>query len=207
MLRNSFIVRLRALQDKGNKCGTAELCSTWDYTSFKLPRVNKPFVPCFICGVLFCHYLFYISNSFGVFMIKAFPGYLHLYVFLLNFQQWFTEIFQWIIICKSPSELFHFSCFDVILLGDVADVVGNNNNNSSRFAEIMIKSWKSDCNSHVQLALLKKDLRHKYIEDIYSFVVNTINIFIECNENISIFMSAKHEWKIECFHYTGWKYL
>ena len=127
--------------------------------------------------------------------------------FLLNFQQWFTEIFQWIIICKSPSELFHFSCFDVILLGDVADVVGNNNNNSSRFAEIMIKSWKSDCNSHVQLALLKKDLRHTYIEDIYSFVVNTINIFIECNENISIFMSAKHEWKIECFHYTGWKYL
>ena len=27
----------------------------------------------------------------------------------------------------------------------------------------------------------------QYIEDIYSFAVNTINIFIECNENISIF--------------------
>ena len=32
----------------------------------------------------------------------------------------------------------------------------------------------------------------KYIEDIYSFAVNTINIVIECNEN-SIFMSAKHK--------------
>ena len=41
----------------------------------------------------------------------------------------------------------------------------------------------------------------KYIKDIYSFVVNTINIFIECNENISIFTSVKHERKFECFHY------
>ena len=32
-----------------------------------------------------------------------------------------------------------------------------------------------------------------YIEDIYSFAMNTINIFIKCNENISIFTSAKHE--------------
>ena len=32
-----------------------------------------------------------------------------------------------------------------------------------------------------------------YIKDIYSFAVNTINIVIECNENISIFTSAKHE--------------
>ena len=47
----------------------------------------------------------------------------------------------------------------------------------------------------------------KYIEDIYSFAVNTINIVIECNENISIFMSAKHEWKFECFHYTRWELL
>ena len=31
------------------------------------------------------------------------------------------------------------------------------------------------------------------IEAIYSFAVNTINIVIECNENISIFTSAKHE--------------
>ena len=31
---------------------------------------------------------------------------------------------------------------------------------------------------------------HEYIEDIYSFAVNTINIVIEWNENISIFMSA-----------------
>ena len=45
------------------------------------------------------------------------------------------------------------------------------------------------------------------IEDIYSFAVNTINIVIECNENISIFTSAKHEWKFECFHYTRWKFL
>ena len=33
----------------------------------------------------------------------------------------------------------------------------------------------------------------QYIEDIYSFAVNAINIVIECNENISIFTSAKHE--------------
>ena len=37
--------------------------------------------------------------------------------------------------------------------------------------------------------------KHFYgeIEDIYSFAVNTINIVIECNENISIFTSVKHE--------------
>ena len=29
--------------------------------------------------------------------------------------------------------------------------------------------------------------REKYIEDIYSFAVNTINIVIECNENIIVF--------------------
>ena len=40
------------------------------------------------------------------------------------------------------------------------------------------------------------------IEDIYSFVVNTINIFIKCNESISIFTSAKHECKFQCFHYA-----
>ena len=40
------------------------------------------------------------------------------------------------------------------LLGDVADEVGNNDNNSRRFAENLIKSWKSDCNFHVQLAFL-----------------------------------------------------
>ena len=45
------------------------------------------------------------------------------------------------------------------------------------------------------------------IKDIYSFAVNTINIVIECIENISIFTSAKHEWKFECFHYTRWKLL
>ena len=37
-----------------------------------------------------------------------------------------------------------------------------------------------------------------YRENIYSFAVNTINIFIECNENM-IFTSAKHEWKFEFF--------
>ena len=31
--------------------------------------------------------------------------------------------------------------------------------------------------------------------------------FHQCNENISIFMSVKHEWKFECFHYTRWKFL
>ena len=39
-------------------------------------------------------------------------------------------------------------------------------------------------------------IRNKYtndIEDIYSFAVTTINIFIKCNESISIFTSAKHE--------------
>ena len=34
----------------------------------------------------------------------------------------------------------------------------------------------------------------KYIKDIYnSFAVNTINIFIKCNENISMFTGAKHK--------------
>ena len=46
-----------------------------------------------------------------------------------------------------------------------------------------------------------------YIEDIHSFAVNTKNIVIECNENISIFTSAKHEWKFECFHYARWNFL
>ena len=32
-----------------------------------------------------------------------------------------------------------------------------------------------------------------YIENICSFAVNTINIFIECNENFGSFMSAKRE--------------
>ena len=32
----------------------------------------------------------------------------------------------------------------------------------------------------------------KYLE-IYSFAVNTINIFIKCNENISILTSAEQE--------------
>ena len=41
----------------------------------------------------------------------------------------------------------------------------------------------------------------EYIEDIYSFAVNTINIVI------SIFTSAKHEWKFVCFHYTRWNFL
>ena len=45
------------------------------------------------------------------------------------------------------------------------------------------------------------------VKDIYSLAVNTINIVIECNENISIFTSAKHEWKFVCFHYTRWKFL
>ena len=45
------------------------------------------------------------------------------------------------------------------------------------------------------------------IEDIYLFTVNAINIFIKCNEKISIFTSAKHEWKFKCFHYTRWNFL
>ena len=48
---------------------------------------------------------------------------------------------------------------------------------------------------------------YQFIEDIYSFAVNTINIVVEWNENISIFTSVKHEWKFECFHYTRWKFL
>ena len=39
----------------------------------------------------------------------------------------------------------------------------------------------------------------KYIEDIYSFAVNTINIVIECDENISIFTSAKHNENLNVF--------
>ena len=45
----------------------------------------------------------------------------------------------------------------------------------------------------ISLIGLISDERQIYIEDIYSFAVNTINIAIECNENVSIFTSAKHE--------------
>ena len=46
----------------------------------------------------------------------------------------------------------------------------------------------------------------KYIEDIYSFAVNTINIVIEYNENISIstiWMFSLHEMNI--FYGIHWK--
>ena len=42
---------------------------------------------------------------------------------------------------------------------------------------------------------------------MYSFSVNTLNIFISCNENIQIFTCASHSWNCWCFHYTWWKYL
>ena len=63
---------------------------------------------------------------------------------------------------NSPSELFHFERLTSYLLGDVADVVGSNNNKSCRFAENLIKSWRSDGNFYVQLAFLRKDLQRKY---------------------------------------------
>ena len=37
--------------------------------------------------------------------------------------------------------------------------------------------------------------------------MNTIKIFISCNENIQIFTRASHSWKYWCFHYTRWQYL
>ena len=37
--------------------------------------------------------------------------------------------------------------------------------------------------------------------------MNTIKIFISCNENIQIFTRALHSWKYWCFHYTRWQYL
>ena len=52
---------------------------------------------------------------------------------------------------------------------------------------------------HVLFGDVRYDVRNAHlrvnnkIEDIYSFAVSTINIVIECNENISIFTSAKHE--------------
>ena len=39
----------------------------------------------------------------------------------------------------------------------------------------------------------------RYIEDIYSLAVNTINIVIECNENISIFHECEARVKIWMF--------
>ena len=41
----------------------------------------------------------------------------------------------------------------------------------------------------------------------YFFSVNTITIFISCNENIQIFTRASHSWKYWCFHYIRWQYL
>ena len=52
-------------------------------------------------------------------------------IILLHFQHWFTEIY------------FISNVLTSSLLGDVADIVGNNNKNSWRFAENLIKSWKS----------------------------------------------------------------
>ena len=49
----------------------------------------------------------------------------------------------------------------------------------------LISSWNICCVNSLE--------SRRFIEDIYSFAVNTINIVIECNENISIFTSAKHE--------------
>ena len=37
--------------------------------------------------------------------------------------------------------------------------------------------------------------------------MNTIKIFISCDENIQIFTRASHSWKYWCFHYTRWQYL
>ena len=37
--------------------------------------------------------------------------------------------------------------------------------------------------------------------------MNTIKIFISCNENIQIFTRASHSWKYWCLHYTRWQYL
>ena len=37
--------------------------------------------------------------------------------------------------------------------------------------------------------------------------MNTIKIFISCNENIQIFTRASHSWKYWCFHFTRWQYL
>ena len=45
----------------------------------------------------------------------------------------------------------------------------------------------------------------KYIKNSYSFAVNTMNIF-EGKENISIFLSAEHEWKFECLHCMRWNF-
>ena len=63
---------------------------------------------------------------------------------LLHFQQWFTEIYQFYRVNYFISNVLTSS-----LLGDVAAVVGNNKNNTWRFAENLIKPWKSDCNFHV----------------------------------------------------------
>ena len=64
------------------------------------------------------------------------------------------------------------------------------------------------CGAYANMFCWKCTLSRAMIDigDIYSFAVNTTNIVIEWNENISIFTSAKHKWKFECFHYTRWKF-
>ena len=75
--------------------------------------------------------------------------------------------------------------------------LGHKNSNSNA------SQWRNNSISKTVAHVSEEEL---HIEDIYSFAVNTINIFIQCNENISIFTSAKHEWKFECFHFTRWKF-
>ena len=46
-------------------------------------------------------------------------------------------------------------------------------------------------------------IENQDVEDIYSFTVNAINIFIVYNENLN----TKDEWKCECFHYARSNFL
>ena len=114
------------------------------------------------CGLWLWHSLDF-SLTFFVFSGETSGGNIEVntiyYIFSSDLLRFLSEL---------SSELFHIESFDVI----IADVFGNNNNNGWRFADNLIKSWKSECNLHVQLAFFRKNMQHNFL--IFQFYFRNI---------------------------------
>ena len=94
---------------------------------------------------------------------------------------------------------------DMLSTNGISDTQSNFNSSNTDGSFTVANSNFDYTQQNSSDSLRKQNI--KDIEDIYSFALNTINIVIEWNENISIFTRAKYEWKFECFHYTRWKFL